>query len=999
MSVRLPSGGRRIDRSRTLEFRFNGRQLDGLAGDTLASALLANGQRLVGRSFKYHRPRGIVASGPEEPNGLVTVTTGGTCRPNQRVTQRELVAGMDIRSQNHWPSLAYDIGELADLASPLLPAGFYYKTFTWPRPAWKHLYEPVIRQAAGLGTTSLARDAASYEHYHAHIDVLIIGAGLAGLTAARALAPTGLQILMLEQDTEAGGRLVRDRAMIGDCPAPDWLADQLAHLAAFPNLATRTRTQAMGHYDHGLVLADESLPADDGAVHHRLWRIRADRIILATGAIERPLCFAGNDRPGVMLASAVRDYVTDYGVSPGDSTVIATNNDDAYITAMTLLDAGLDVPTILDTRAGSDGEIPLMVQQRGVRIRYNQAITNVLGRMAVKGITICSQAGEGVESGTIACECLAMSGGWSPSLHLWSHCGGRTRWDEAGLQFRPDAESPPLTAAGTRAILPIGSANGSHATETIITEAWEAARSLAVEHGRAVEGSPEPISSIIESPVEAAWLLPHGMSEAGRAKAWVDFQNDVKVADIDLAVREGYQSSEHAKRYTTLGMATDQGKTSNIIGLAILSRACNQPMGEAATTTFRPPYAPLPLGSIAGRARGALFMPTRKTPLDSWHADHGAIWEPVGAWRKPYCYCQPDETESEAIQREARRVRSTVGLFDASTLGKLLVTGPDAGQFLDRIYTGRISTIPVGRCRYGLMCNEDGFLIDDGVIARLATDRFLCHTTSGGADQIHGWLEEWLQTEWWDLQVYTANLTEESAQIVIAGPDAASLLKTLTTLDLASESFPPMAWREAQVAGCPARIYRISFSGEQSFEIAVPGRHGMTLWNALVAAGRDYALEPYGTEAMHILRAEKGYVLIGDETDGTVTPNDLGLGWAVNMSKEDFIGKRGLMRPNLNRADRWQLVGLQSLDSAHPLPVGAHAVAASPGAYGHRPILGRVTSSYVSPTLNTPIALALLAAGRSRHDEVIEWISGTQSFRARVTSPVFFDPDGDRLRG
>jgi len=998
MSIRLSSGGRRIDRSQPLEFRFNGRRLSGLAGDTLASALLANDQRVVGRSFKYHRPRGIMASGPEEPNGLVTITTGGTRRPNQRVTQCELVAGMEVRSQNHWPSLEYDIGELADLAAPLLPAGFYYKTFTWPRQAWKHLYEPFIRQAAGLGESSLGRDPARYEHYHAHVDVVIVGAGLAGLTAARALAPTGLRILMLEQDTRVGGRLVRDRAVIGERPSPDWLADQLNHLSSFPNLSIRTRTMASGHYDHGLVLADESLPGHKEAVNHRLWRIRTDRIILAAGAIERPLCFSGNDRPGVMLASAVRDYVTDYGVSPGDSTVIVTNNDDAYITALTLLDAGLNVPAILDTRPGSEGELPLMVQQRGIKIRYNQAITNVLGRMAVKGVTVCTQAGEGVESGTIACTCLAMSGGWSPSLHLWSHCGGRTHWDDVGLQFRPNPDTPPITDSGAQAVFPVGSATGIHDTETIITHAWESAYSIAKERDASVEGSAEAISSVIESPPQPAWLLPHGMSEAGKAKAWVDFQNDVKVADIELAVREGYQSSEHAKRYTTLGMATDQGKTSNINGLAILSRARNQPMGEAATTTFRPPYAPLPLGSIAGQARGELFMPTRKTPLDHWHEAHGAVWEPVAAWRKPYCYIQLGETEQQAIQREVTRVRSTVGLFDASTLGKLLVAGPDAGQFLDRIYTNRISTIPVGQCRYGLMCNEDGFLIDDGVIARLGEERFLCHTTSGGADHIHGWLEEWLQTEWWDLRVYVANLSEESAQIVIAGPDARTLLQELTELDLARESFPFMAWCEGEVAGCPARVYRISFSGELSYEIAVPGQMGMTLWNALLAAGEDYAIEPYGTEAMHVLRAEKGYIIIGDETDGTVTPNDVGLGWAVGRSKGDFIGKRGMMRPTLTREDRWQLVGLECLDSRTPLPEGAHAVAETNGVYGHRPILGRVTSSYFSPTLNRPIALALLAAGRSRTDEIIEWSGNNQSCRARVTSPVFYDPDGERLR-
>ncbi|MCY4258716.1 MAG: 2Fe-2S iron-sulfur cluster-binding protein, partial [Rhodobacteraceae bacterium] len=945
MSIRLATGGRRIDRTQPLEFRFNGKRFRGFVGDTLASALLANNQRLVGRSFKYHRPRGIVATGPEEPNGLVTVSAGGSTRPNQRATQCQVAEGMVVRSQNHWPTLEFDIGEIADLAAPLLPAAFYYKTFIWPRPAWKALFEPVIRQAAGLGAASLDRDPAHYEHYYAHVDVLIIGAGLSGLTAARALAPTGLQILVLEQDLQAGGRLVKDRTEIGERPSLEWLSDQLHHLDGYQNVSIRMRTMAAGHYDHGLVLADESLPGERGVVHHRLWRIRAKHIILATGAIERPLAFVGNDRPGVMLASAVRDYVADYGVSPGDSTVVVTNNDDAYMTALTLLDAGLTVPAILDTRPASEGELPLMAQQRGIDVRYNQAVTSVHGRMGVKAVSVCAQVGEGVESGTIACECLAMSGGWSPSFHLWSHCGGQAEWDEAGLQFRPDLNAPAITDAGTQAIFPTGSCNGIHAAESIIADAWEAARRLAESQGAAVDGSAdETISSLIESPPEPAWLVPQGMKDTRKAKVWIDFQNDVKVSDIELAVREGFESPEHAKRYTTLGMATDQGKTSGITGVALLARARNCSMDAIATTTFRPPYCPIPLGSIVGQARGDLFLPTRKTCLDAWQQANGAVWEPVAAWRKPYAYLQAGESEHDAIRREVRRVRSTVGIFDASTLGKLLVVGPDAGLFLDRIYTGRISTIPVGCCRYGLMCNEDGFLIDDGVVARLGEDRFLCHTTTGGADFIHGWMEEWLQTEWWDLRLYCTNLTEESAQIVVAGPDARSLLQGLTDVDLARDSFPFLAWREGKVAGCPARVYRISFSGELSFEIAVPATMGMTLWNALLSVGQDYAIEPYGTEAMHVLRAEKGYIMIGDETDGTVTPDDLGLGWAVDNAKADFVGKRGMMRAPFARDDRWQLVGLESLDAKTTLPDGACAIANTPGPFGHRQSIGRVTS-------------------------------------------------------
>ena len=999
MSVRLPTGGWQIDRSQPVNITFNGRRLRAFRGDTVASALLANNQTLVGRSFKYHRPRGIIASGPEEPNGLVTVKTRYGSMPNQRATAVEVAEGMEVYSQNHWPSLDYDIGELADKVSPLLPAGFYYKTFIRPRQAWKHLYEPVIRRAAGLGIASMDRDPASHEHYHAHVDVLIVGAGVAGITAAMALAPTGLRILMLEQSGIAGGRLTSDQSSIRGMPAADWLQDQLDQLSEYRNVAFRTRTTVTGMYDHGYVLADERLVGAGGAVDHRIWRIRARGIMLASGAIERPLCFSGNDRPGVMLASAVRDYVSRFGVSPGDRTVVVTNNDDAYRTALVLAEAGLSVPSILDIRTDSDGDLPDLARSKGINVRFNQAVTRVVGYKSVRGVVVCTQVGEGTGSDVIDCECIAMSGGWSPAVHLWSHCAGKLYWDDAGVQYRPDHDRPPVSDEGKQIMYPAGSANGDHELRQIVEGSWQAGSTLAGHLGVDVVGRcANDHETCVEAPLQPAWLVPEGMSEKDRTRSWVDFQNDVKVSDVELAAREGYESPEHAKRYTTLGMATDQGKTSNVVGLAILSRALGRPMGKAVTTTFRPPYVPVPFGAIAGQSRGDIFMPVRKTPMDGWHDDNGAIWEPVAAWRRPYCYLGESENIEDAVNRESRRVRSTAGLLDATTLGKILVAGPDAGLFLDRMYTNMISTLPVGKCRYGLMCNEDGFLIDDGVVARIDDETFLCHTTTGGADHIHGWMEEWLQTEWWDLRVYAANMTEQYAQVGIAGPDARNVLEKVADIDLGNAAFPFMTWQDAEVAGMQARVFRISFSGELSYEIAVNGTGGMKLWNALLEAGSEYDIEPYGTEALHVLRAEKGYIIIGDETDGTVTPHDVNLGWAVSRKKDDFIGMRGLLRSNLDRKDRWQLVGLDNSEIRKPLPIGAHAVSEESSEYGHPRMIGRVTSSYYSPIMDRAIALALVESGNERMGETLEFVDGDRKLAAKVVSPVFYDPEGEQLR-
>ncbi|MEM0990292.1 MAG: sarcosine oxidase subunit alpha family protein [Pseudomonadota bacterium] len=985
MSARLPEGGLAIDRDRPVSFTFNGTRLPGFAGDTLASALLANGQHMVGRSFKYHRPRGIVASGAEEPNALLGVGEGPRFEPNQRATTTELADGMVTGSQNHWPTLENDVGALnAWIANkmPVFSAGFYYKTFLFPRFAWKHVYEPVIRNAAGLGAAPTEKDPDIYEHFHAHVETLVVGGGIAGLIAAQEAADRGEDVLLVEQGHILGGRAPADGDAIDGKSAPDWVAETEAALATHDNVRVRLRTMASGVYDHGYVLlyervSDHLAPMADRP-RHRLWRVRAKNIVMATGAIERPLTFANNDLPGVMLASAVRDYIRLYGVLPGKKVVVYANNDDAYRTALALHAAGAKVPAVIDVRPEVTGALPEQVRALGIPVMAGHGIARAIGKFRVEEVEVGKITGSSGEmtgrDDFYYCDLIAMSGGWSPVVHLWSHCGGKLTWDADRSLFQPDPARPPTGADGQAMVTCTGAANGALTLAEIL--------------------GPERTDAPAEAPLAPHWFTPSRGKYAHGTKHFVDFQNDVTAADVRLAAREGYESVEHTKRYTTLGMATDQGKTSNINGLALLAEALGADIPVVGTTTFRPPYTPISMGAIAGSAKGKLFKAVRQTRMHGWHDRHGADWEPVGDWYRPYCYLRQGEDRHAAVTREVVNARTNVGLLDASTLGKIVVKGPDAGKFLDLIYTNMMSSLKVGRCRYGLMCTENGFLFDDGVVVRTGEDAFLCHTTSGGSDRVHAHMEEWLQTEWWDLKVWTANVTDQWAQVAVAGPAARKVIEAAgTDIDL---SLPFMSYAEGKIGGLPCRLFRISFSGELSFEIATPAKGGLSLWRKLLAAGEPHGLMPYGTEALHVMRAEKGFIMIGDETDGTVTPQDLGLNWAVSKKKTDFIGKRAQERADLVRRGRKQLVGLLTEDPKQVLPDGAHAVKRVREHIAMETI-GHVTSTYFSPTLGHSIAMGLVEDGLSRRGEWLDFpVDKDAVMRAQIVDPVFYDPKGEK---
>ena len=989
---RLAQGGR-VDRARPLTFSFNGRAVAAYAGDTVASALLANGIRLVGRSFKYHRPRGILTHGADEPNALVKVERGpGRADPNNRATVTEAVDGLRVFSQNHWPSLERDVGAVNDLLSPLFVAGFYYKTFMWPRSFWGRFYEPHIRAAAGLGVAPAVADPDRYVHRHAHCDVLVVGAGPAGLAAALAASAAGARVILADEQAEMGGCLLHDPvSSIESAPAAAWVAETLRILAGRANVTLLPRTTAFGYYNHNHVVAAERVTdhfarPDPALPRERLWQVRAKRMVLATGAHERPLAFADNDRPGIMLAESVRTYVNRYGVAPGRRIVFATNGASAYRAAADVRASGLDV-TLVDTRPDAQiGAEHALLDE--IALLAGHTVVGSSGARALAGLIVApvDAAGRVGARRTLPCDCAGLSGGWTPSVHLFSQSRGR-------LAYRAeiDAFVPGISAQAERSA---GAANGTYDLGASLAEGW-AAGAAATNLPNARTFAVTPATPQGFTPVR---VLPTN-ADAKRVRAFLDFQNDVTAKDIRLAVREGFESVEHVKRYTTNGMGTDQGKTSNMSALGLVAEILGKDVPQVGTTTFRPPYTPVTFGAIAGAGRGPLFDPIRKAPLHDWAEAQGARFENVGLWRRAWYFPRAGEDIHQAVARECRAVRESVGIFDASTLGKIEVVGPDAAQFLHRIYINSWLKLESGKCRYGLMLKEDGFVLDDGVVARLAPDRFHVTTTTGGAPRVLAHMEDYLQTEWPDLKVFVTSITEEWAVIALQGPKARDVLAPFVDdIDLSDKAFPHMAIRSGYVMGVPARVFRVSFTGEMGYEINVQSHHARLTWEALYDHGQRFGITPYGTESMHVLRAERGFIVVGQETDGTVTPDDLGMGGMIAKTKRDFVGKRSLARPEMLRTDRKQLVGLLSLDGRTVLDEGTQLVA-DPRQPVPMTTLGHVTSSYWSPTCKHPIALALLSGGLGRVGETLHATTPTGFTPVKVGAPVFFDAEGTRVNG
>src|SRR5579883_1916286 len=980
---RTASGGR-VDRAKPIEFSFDDVRYRGLAGDTLASALLANGVRLVGRSFKYHRPRGILAAGSEEPNALVGIgARESRFTPNLRATQVELYRGLQAVSQNKWPSLRRDFQAINGWLSPLFPAGFYYKTFMRPTAAWRSLYEPLIRRAAGLGRAPKARDADRYANLYAHCDVAIVGAGPAGLAAALAAARGGGRVIVFDEQAEMGGSLLAEtRARIDGRSAAEWLAATLAELRARPNVTLVPRAQIFGYYAQNFLgglerLTDHLAEPDPRLPRERLWQVRAKRVVLATGEHERPLVFPNNDRPGIMLAEAARTYLQRYGVKPGSRALIATAHDSAYRAALELAEAGVDIAMIADLRDETTGEWPDLARKAGLRVEQGARIRGARGKLQVSGVRVAARGGEQ----TIACDLLAMSGGWTPSVHLFSQSRGKLVFDEALQAFLPGESAQDERSAGA--------CRGVFRLAAALKDGAEA--------GAAALGASAPSFAVEDAPEAGGGLVGQPPGSGYDAKAFVDFQNDVTARDLSLATREGFRSIEHVKRYTTSGMATDQGKTSNMNALAIAAEALAKPIAEVGLTTFRPPYTPVTFATFAHMSRRGLFDPVRKTPLHDWAEEHGAIFEEAGLWKRASYFRRAGETLRETHIRECLGTRQRAGMMDASTLGKLEVTGPDAVEFLNRVYVNSFDKLAIGRCRYGLMLAETGFVMDDGVVARLAADRFHVTTTSVGVARVIAQMEDFLQTEWPDLKVWFTPVTEQWATIAINGPCARQMLAPLIEgIDISPAAMPHMSMREGRICGVPTRLARVSFTGELGFEVNVPADYGRAVWEAIWAEGRKLDCVVYGLDTLLILRAEKGYIVVGQETDGTVTPDDLGLGKMVAKSKPDFIGKRSLAMADLTRPGRKQLVGLMPEDTEIKLEEGAQIVHEERPATGS-PALGHVASSYWSPTLQRGFALALVAGGRSLIGARVHVTTMDGTRPAQIVEPVFYDREGKRL--
>ena len=937
--------GGRIDRARTVAFTFDGRRYVGHPGDTLASALLANGVKVMGRSMKLHRPRGVLSAGAEEPNALFSVDWGSGKIPSIRATVMPALDGVVAQSQNCFPSVNFDLGRVLDFTRSLWPAGFYYKMFKWPD--W-HAFEWAVRRAGGIGRLPGGTDGTRYRHLNGNCDVLVVGSGPSGLAAALAAGRRGEDVLVVEQDAEFGGSLLHDPMAIEGVASDDWLEAALAELDGMDNVRLMANATAAGCYDHNLVtIHDRSAAYRSAGPLETFHKVRAGRIVLATGATEQPMLFGNNDLPGIMLAGAVHEYAGRYAVNCGRRVAGVLNNDCGWHSLLAVHDTGTPVCAVVDTRGDVERELLDAAEERGIAVHAGATPLTARGSFGVQGFRFAAA------NGTIRqvdCDVIAMSGGLNPTTQLYSQAGGRLRYDEGRHCFVPDKHPADLDV--------VGAASGRFDRE----------------NGSSVRAcTPAPVRT---------------------GRQWVDFQHDVTAADIELAVRENYVSVEHMKRYTTAGMAVDQGKTSNLGALSLLAQLTGRTPGEVGTTTARPQYMPVTMGAIAGNRRGDYYRPPKRLAAHDWHAGEGAVFDDYGAWKRPAFY--GDDREA-SIACEVLAVRQSAGFFDGSPLGKIEVRGPDAARFLDRIYVNNVLTLKPGRVRYGLMLNENGVVIDDGVFVRMGEDHFLVNTTSGNAERIAAWLEEWHQCEFFDMQLVLSNVTSQWAVATLAGPDAREVLRSLPGLiNLSTANFPHMSFAAGHLKdGMPYRLQRVSFSGEQSYELSVPSNRSVSIIERLGAAAGPGKLVPIGVEALMVLRTEKGFVHVGVDTDGTTNPLDIGFGIVVDRKRRDFIGARSLARPNDRRADRRQLVGFEPLEQKTSVAAGAHFVT---GNDGERRSEGFVTSACDSPTLGRTIGIGLIEGGFGRKGEEVLVYDNGRDIPAHIVDPCFYDPSGERMR-
>ncbi len=996
-NLRVKSG-KVIDETYRISFKFNGKTYYGFKGDTLASALLANGVHLIGRSFKYHRPRGIMTAGSEEPNAIVQLHDNSSrTEPNVRATEIEIYENLEASSQNCWPSVNFDIGAINNLLSPLLPAGFYYKTFMWPANFWKK-YEYFIRKSAGLGKSPTKPDPDIYEHKYIYCDVLVIGAGISGIMAAKTAAKNGFKTLLVDEKPNLGGSTVYQKSdyfKINNQTSGSWLEKEINEIKKLENLEIKTRTSVAAYHGYNFLLARENLtdylPVDQRKekTRQRLLKIRAKKVIIATGSIERPLIFDNNDRPGILLSSAIKTYADLFGVACGEKNIFLTNNDTAYETAISLIQKGINIEAIIDNRYEINSKLVYEVEKSNVKIYKGYTVTDTSGYKRISKVSVkqLSKDGQKVIGPKIdlPCDSLGVSGGWTPAVHLFTQSGGKLRFREEDQVFIPSISSSDQ--------LSIGACCGDLTLDEILTNTPLLLKKFL--DIKEIEYENLEILSSSNKLKRNIWLLPSD-KVLGKTKSFVDYQNDATAKDIKLALREGFRSIEHVKRYTTTGMGTDQGKLGNMHALGIISETVGAKMGELGTTTFRPPYTPLTFGTIVGRNVGEFFDAFRKTPIHDWHLDNNAEFENVGQWKRAWYYPKNNEDMYKAVQRESKAARESAGILDASTLGKIDIQGTDASEFLNRVYTNAWTKLAIGKCRYGLMLNEDGMVYDDGVTTRLGENHYIMTTTTGGAANVMSKLEDYLQTEWPELDVYLTSVTDHYATISVCGPNSKKIIsKVIPNLDLTDENFPHMSFKNANIEKINCRVMRISFTGEHSYEINVQSNYGKSVWEKCMEVGKDFNITPYGTETMHLLRAEKGFIIVGQDTDATMTPIDLQMDWIVSKKKYDFIGKRSLYRSDTSREDRKQLVGLLTDNPDEILEEGAQIVAS----VNKSPIemLGHVTSSYYSPNLKKSIALGVVKGGKNMMGQKLIIPMEKKNINVTVSDPVFLDKENKRL--